>query len=58
MSAERIIMAILVLIGIIMCIIAVIAGVYWGLMLLWVVLLFIGGIGLIILVFIAYFMLI
>ena len=57
MSAEGIIMGILVLIGIIMCIVAVIAAMFWGLMLLWAVILFIGGLGLIILVFIAYFML-
>ena len=57
MSAEGIIMGILVLIGIIMCIVAVIAAMFWGLMLLWAVFLFIGGLGLIILVFIAYFML-
>ena len=58
MSVERVIMAVLILIGILMCIFAVIGALYWGLMLLWVVLLFIGGVLLVILVFVAYFLLI
>ena len=58
MTAERIIIAILILIGIAMCIIAVIAAVYWGLFVLWAILLFIGGLLLIFLTIVAYFMLI
>lgn len=55
MSIDTIIMGVLILIGIIMCILAVIAAVYWGLMLLWAILLFIGGVLLIILTAVAYF---
>jgi len=55
MTLERIIMGVLVLIGIIMCIFAVVAAVYWELFLLWAVILFIFGVLLIILTAIAYF---
>jgi len=55
MSAEGVIIAVLVLIGILMCVFAVLGAIYWGLMILWAVLLFIGGLLLVILTILAYF---
>jgi len=55
MTLERIVLALLVLVGILMCVFAVIGAMYWGLLLPYAVFLVIGGVALIILTIVVYF---
>jgi len=58
MTLERVVIAVVVLIGIIMCVLAVLGALYWGLLLPFAVFLFIGGVLLVIITMIIYFILI
>jgi len=58
MTLERVVIAVVVLIGIIMCVLAVLGALYWGLLLPFAVFLFIGGVLLVIITIIIYFILI
>jgi len=55
MTLERVVIAVVVFIGILMCVLAVVAGIYWGLSLPFAIFLFIGGVILIIITIIVYF---
>jgi len=55
MTLERIVLALLILVGILMCVFAVIGAMYWGLLLPYAVFLVIGGVALIILTIVVYF---
>jgi hypothetical protein len=56
MTLERIVLALLVLVGILMCVFAVIGAMYWGLLLPYAVFLVMGGVALIILTIVVYFL--
>ena len=56
MTLERIVRALLVLVGILMCVFAVIGAMYWGLLLPYAVFLVMGGVALIILTIVVYFL--
>jgi len=56
MTLERIVLALLILVGILMCVFAVIGAMYWGLLLPYAVFLVIGGVALIILTIVVYFL--
>jgi len=45
MTLERIVLALLILVGILMCVFAVIGAMYWGLLLPYAVFLVIGGVA-------------